>query len=195
MLVDINLIEKKKHPYKKIIFISIFVLLFLLAALLLSTYYHGLLAKKESLQQQVNYERQLRTVQNANVKGQDTESVAKLKSAIQWGEAYPISTVSLIKEITGRLPERGYILTFSYSGQDQVSLSVQFDSAPETAYYLKNLKDSLFVKKAELSSIVTENVDETDQSLPRYIAQYNVQIDSDAIRNSTAAKEGEADEN
>ncbi|RDI44154.1 PilN domain-containing protein [Falsibacillus pallidus] len=194
MLVDINLIEKKKSPYKPVIFIGIFLLLVLLAVILLISYNHRLNLEEASLQQKVNYERQLRTVQNAKERNIEPGSIQKLSSAIEWGETYPVSTVALIKEITGKLPDRGYILTFSYSSNEIVSLTVQFDTAPEAAYYLKNLKESPFIKEVSLGSIVTEGVDEAGASLPRYLAQYNLIIDNDAIRNTDSAKEGVNDE-
>jgi hypothetical protein len=51
------------------------------------------------------------------------------------------------------LPERGFIQSFAYTEAGTISLSVQFDSAREAAYFLDNLNESKWIEESSLSSL------------------------------------------
>ncbi|QCJ43625.1 hypothetical protein FAY30_17835 [Bacillus sp. S3] len=155
MLVEINLLphkESKKLGF--IISLSSIVALLLIAG---AYYYWQINVTKNevaSLDRQIamtkkvtqREEQNSQTVEAAN-------SVSQLKSAIHWADDYPIQTIPVMRHLTSLLPERGFIQSFGYKEEGTITLSVQFDSAREAAYFLDNLNKSKWIAEASLSSL------------------------------------------
>jgi thiol:disulfide interchange protein len=80
-------------------------------------------------------------------------SVSQLKSAIEWANDYPIQTIPVMRHLTSLLPERGFIQSFAYTEAGTITLTVQFDSAREAAYFLDNLNESKWIEESSLSSL------------------------------------------
>lgn len=155
MLVDINLLpQKEPKRYSFIITLSSLLVLIVL----IGGFYFW---KTQTLKNEVaSLDREISMTQKILEKENQTSetvassgSVNQLKSAIQWANEYPIQTVPVMQHLTSLLPERGFILSFGYTETGAVSLSVQFDTAREAAYFLDSLNHSKWVEEASLSSL------------------------------------------
>jgi type IV pilus assembly protein PilN len=201
MLIDINLLpEKQKKNYT---FILVLVILLVTGAALATFLFfknEQIHQKSEQMQKQIQDTKILRAIQEKKLEDYASSSaITELNEAISWTEELPIPAVTLIRHLSELLPERGYVLNFNYSDAGAVNLTVQFDTSREAAYYLKSLKDSAFIESVNLSSIVTSSNDDstavkslTSFLLPRYIAQFELQLNKAALKDSEKKEESES---
>jgi Tfp pilus assembly protein PilN len=160
MLVDINLLPQKERGKKGlIVIISIVSALFLM----LGGYY--LWKIQEAKTNIANFENQIETTkkiaeteQSNSQQNESNMSVTVLKNAVEWANSYPIKTVPVMQYLTSLLPERGFIQSFSFTEAGTVSISVQFDSGREAAYFLDTLNESEWIDEVSLSSLITQQV-------------------------------------
>jgi type IV pilus assembly protein PilN len=116
------------------------------------------------------------------------QEIKELHEAVQWSKKYPLKMVPLLRNMTKLLPERGFVMNFSYADNGTVTVAVQFDTSEQAAYYLKRLEDAKFVKDVQLKSVSAVNITETNaeegteqQVVPRYLAQYEMHIRKQAL--------------
>ena len=209
MLVEINLLPKKEPKnYALLAILLAALVLFLVAGIFI--FWQGM-----SMQNQVNVlENQLATtkkmteIEQAKLgSNQGKNSVAELIAAVTWAKDEPIKAGPIIKSVTALLPDRGFIQSISYAETGAVTLTVQFDTNRDAAYYLKTLLDSEAISEAKLISLTTgENTNSTtespeseqdndDQLVPRYIGQYAIILDRDFINKFEQEKEKQGGEN
>jgi Tfp pilus assembly protein PilN len=158
MLVEINLLPQKE-PRKK----SFFIIIAAMAVIFLSlgTYYFLQIQSTKSdianIDSQIKMTKDLAAIEEKNANKSESElSITLLKSAVEWANSYPIQTIPVMQHLTGLLPERGFIQTFAYTEAGTVTISVQFDSAREAAYFLDNLNESEWIDDANLSSLTAK---------------------------------------
>ncbi|QIZ10075.1 hypothetical protein HFZ78_27970 [Priestia megaterium] len=163
MLVEINLLPQKEP--KKIGFI---ITLSCLVGLLVLTgaYYlwqtNSTKSVIASLDRQITMTKKIAEKENKSTETVEaTSSVSQLKTAIDWANDYPIQTIPVMRHLTSVLPERGFIQSLAYSEAGTISLSVQFDSAREAAYFLDNLNESKWIEEASLSSLAAASTTES----------------------------------
>jgi type IV pilus assembly protein PilN len=189
MFVDINLLPKKE-PKNVVILISASIVLFVVVAATIVFYISMKNAEEKihSLTQELNQIKALQAAGQqklANVQSQ--EDVQELEKTVKWAEQYPLKTVLLLRKMAKLLPERGFIMNFSYSEDGTVNVKVQFDTSEEAAYYLKLLSDADFVKDVQLKSLTTEEksdgqiVKKENNVLPRYFAEYELHVNKTAL--------------
>jgi type IV pilus assembly protein PilN len=162
MLVEINLLPQKE-PRKK----SFFIIVAAMAVIFLSlgTYYflqiHTTKSDIANLDSQIKMTKDLAAIEEKNANKSESElSITLLKSAVEWANSYPMRTIPVMQHLTGLLPERGFIQTFAYTEAGTVTISVQFDSAREAAYFLDNLNESEWIDDANLSSLTAKEQEE-----------------------------------
>nr|MDP5196218.1 PilN domain-containing protein [Neobacillus sp. 179.-C4.2 HS] len=168
MLVEINLLPQKE-PRKK----SFFIIVAAMAVIFLSlgTYYflqiHSTKSDIANLDSQIKMTKDLAAIEEKNANKSESElSITLLKSAVEWANSYPIQTIPVMQHLTGLLPERGFIQTFAYTEAGTVTISVQFDSAREAAYFLDNLNESEWIDDANLSSLTAKEQEENKEAVP-----------------------------
>jgi Tfp pilus assembly protein PilN len=173
MLVEINLLPQKE-PRKK----SFFIIVAALAVIFLSlcTYYILQIQSTKSdianLDSQIKMTKKLAAIEEKNANKNESEmSITLLKGAVEWANSYPIKTIPVMQHLTGLLPERGFIQTFGYTEAGTVTISVQFDSAREAAYFLENLNESEWIDEANLSSLTAKEQEETNETAPSTTTQ------------------------
>jgi Tfp pilus assembly protein PilN len=155
MLVEINLLPQPK-PKK---FAFLIILTCLIASLLLvgGFYFWQIYSSKNeiaSIDRQISMTSKIADKVNKKADTiQSTSSVSQLKTAIDWANDYPIQTIPVMRQLTALLPERGFIQSFGYTEAGTITLTVQFDSAREAAYFLDNLTESKWIEEASLSSL------------------------------------------
>jgi type IV pilus assembly protein PilN len=186
MLVDINLLPKKE---KKKSSLWLFLVLILLVVGLVGFYmwqmYNKQVETKNELEAKLtNVKVEEVTIESKAAKPDRNDAVDKLKTAIQWANENQSSTYSLLRNISSLLPTRGFIMDFSFQNNGSATLSVQFDSSREAAFYLKSLSTSAFIDKAELVNIQTEKMgnDASNDVLPRYTADYQLQVNISKLK-------------
>jgi type IV pilus assembly protein PilN len=198
MVIDINLLPKKEP--KNVVFLVSTVIVLLLAMATAFVFYVSMQKaeiKIHSLTQELKQMRALEAVEQqklANV--QSLQEVQELEKTVKWAEQYPMKTVLLLRKMTKLLPERGFVMSFSYAEDGTVSVTVQFDTSEEAAYFLKSLSDADFVTEVQLKSLTTmedksgeENVEEEKNVLPRYLAQYELHVNKNALKEEKEKKQ------
>ncbi len=190
MFVDINLLPKKE-PRNVVFLISAAIMLVVVIAGAFVFYVSMQKAevKIQSLTQELKQTRALQAVEQQKLKNvQSQQEVQELEKTVKWAEQYPMKTVLLLRNMTKLLPERGFIMNFSYAEDGTVNVTVQFDTSEEAAYYLKLLSDADFVTDVQLKSITTtgeqsdeKNATEEKNVLPRYLAQYELHVNKNAL--------------
>jgi type IV pilus assembly protein PilN len=198
MVIDINLLPKKEP--KNVVFLVSTVIVLLLAMATAFVFYVSMQKaeiKIHSLTQELKQMRALEVAEQqklANV--QSLQEVQELEKTVKWAEQYPMKTVLLLRKMTKLLPERGFVMSFSYAEDGTVSVTVQFDTSEEAAYYLKSLSDADFVTEVQLKSLTTmedksgeENVEEEKNVLPRYLAQYELHVNKNALKEEKEKKQ------
>ncbi|MFF2447721.1 PilN domain-containing protein [Neobacillus sp. NPDC058068] len=187
MLVEINLLpQKEPKKFALIITLSSLLAVFLVIG---GFYFWQTQSVKDEL---TSLDRQISTTKKIAEKEQQnsetvasSSSVTQLKSAIEWAKDYPIQTVPVMKHLTSLLPERGFIQSFGYTESGAVTLTVQFDSARESAYFLDSLNHSKWIEEASLNSLAaTETNTETDTNAASNTAASNSQANTTSTTTS-----------
>lgn len=188
MYIDINLLQQKK---KRLEWIFVGIILFVLAIIcfVILFYLHN---QEKDVEQQLETnlanEFALRQAeqQNIDVSLSDKEQI---ESLVEWAENKPVPTVFLLLHLSQSLPEKGFIKLFTYSSNDSVvTMTTQFESNAEAAYYLTTLKSSPYIVEAKLLTLVTntelENpaVSETQQFQPRVEANYEIIVNPEGLK-------------
>ncbi|OIK16969.1 hypothetical protein BIV60_01445 [Bacillus sp. MUM 116] len=182
MLVEINLLPPKEpKKINMIIAVGSALALFLLIGGFYFWQINSTKSKVTEVDRQISMTRKI-----AEKEQQKTDtvvsssSVSQLKSAIEWANSYSIPTIPVMKHLTSLLPERGFIQSFGYTDVGTVTLTVQFDSAREAAYFLDSLNESKWIEEASLNSLST-----TETNTANSTAVSNNQTNTNSTGSST----------
>ncbi|MFJ8063143.1 PilN domain-containing protein [Psychrobacillus sp. NPDC096426] len=188
MYIDINLLQQKKKRFEWIV-VGIILFVSALVCLFILFYLHN---QEKNVEQQLESdlanEFTLRQAeqQNIDVSLSDKEQV---ESLVEWAEKKPVPTVFLLLHLSQSLPEKGFIKLFTYSSNDSVvTMTTQFESNAEAAYYLTTLKSFPYIVEAKLLTLgrntELENpaVSETQQFQPRMEANYEIIVDTEGLK-------------
>ncbi|WP_188074731.1 PilN domain-containing protein [Planococcus sp. ANT_H30] len=188
MLVDINLLPQKERERPVALFAVLGIIL--AAVLIWATFFF--MAQSQSKQQvATDAEYTLVTSQSEAIRAQLEASIGlndeqQLQATVVWAEGYQFDTVPLLGDLVSRLPKRGFFDSFSFVKPNLGTLTIQFDTSREAAYYLTQLKASEFLESATLDSVTNEELDlieeeegsiEDPEALienPRYLATYSL---------------------
>ncbi|MBI0576509.1 PilN domain-containing protein [Neobacillus cucumis] len=164
MLVEINLLPKKEpKKINLIIALGSGLALFLLIGGIYLWQIKSTKSDVAEVDRQISMTQKIaEQQQQKSDSAQSINSVSQLKGAIEWANSYPIHTIPVMKHLTSLLPERGFIQSFSYTEAGTVSLTVQFDSAREAAYFLDSLNESKWFEEASLNSLSTTETNTAD---------------------------------
>ncbi|OCA91258.1 hypothetical protein A8F94_05200 [Bacillus sp. FJAT-27225] len=200
MLIDINLLPKKKRKSGSLVAVSlIFTVLFFAAGGFLYWQSSSLKIDIAAVDNRLETTKKLQEIEEKKAtEVTAADSVAKLEQSVTWAEDYAIPSVPVMKEFTSLLPERGFIQTFAYQETGVVTLSVQFDTTREAAYFLNRLNGSGWVTEATLSSLaatqtvgeqqtaesttVNVNNEKKKDILPRYQGQFEIKLNKDSVK-------------
>jgi type IV pilus assembly protein PilN len=191
MLVDINLLSDKERDRPAFVVAAIALILFGLVTAIVFYFLGNTYSNKQQVlaAQSAEVVSQQAAIQEQMVTTAALSDTQKLQKTVEWAEAYQYDTLPLIRELTSLLPERGFFLSFSFSTSNQVTITTQFDTSRDTAFYLTQLKASDMITDVVLSSVsyqplTEEAVEETDgtvteaepteEIMPRYLASYAI---------------------
>jgi type IV pilus assembly protein PilN len=192
MFVDINLLPKKEP--KNVVFLLSIVIVTAMVVIAAAVFY--ILVDRaemqiDSLEKELKQARALQAIEQQKLADLESErEIDELNQAAQWAKDYPLKMVPLLRNMAELLPERGFIMNFSYAEDGTVTVSVQFDTSEEAAYYLKRLSDAKFVADVQLKSLSAVNENEendeqqrmaAEQVMPRYLAQYEMHVHKQAL--------------
>lgn len=194
MLVEINLLPKKEPKNVALIAILLSVIfIILVAGLILFWQGSRLNSEAKSLDKQIQTTQKLVQAEQAkqNNKALASGSLTQLESAVQWAGDEPLKSAEILKDMIALLPERGFIQTIAYTGAGTLTMTVQFDTIREAAYFYKTLLDADWIADAKLSSIAAsepeaaadsdENSEAEEQFIPRYTGQFAITLNRDYI--------------
>lgn len=191
MFIDVNLLPKKEP--KNVVFL-VGIIIVLVATIAAGTAFYLSVQKAnrqiESLTQELKQMRALEAAEQQKLENiQSMQEVQELKKTVEWAKQYPLKTVLLLRNMAKLLPERGFIMNFSYIENGTVNVTVQFDTSEDAAYYLKRLEDANFVADVQLKSVTATggqsgqtNATEKNNILPRYVAQYELHVNKDTLK-------------
>lgn len=203
MLVEINLLPKKEPKnYALLAIIAAALLLFLAAGVFILWQGNSLQNQLTRLDDQIAATKKMTEAEQVKL-GSDSasNSVAELEAAVKWAKDEPVKAVPIIQKVTALLPYRGFIQNISYTETGAVTLTVQFDTNRDAAYYLKTLLDAKWISDVKLTTLATseENANSTTEStgsklgdgqiiIPRYIGQFQITLDRDFINKQEKAE-------
>jgi type IV pilus assembly protein PilN len=201
VLVEINLLPQKQQ--KRSITLRIIIIIALTMLLIsLFTFWQVQKYNNEIRHLEANiaiFEQSITSLQQ-EVNVESTNSYVELSNAVEWSLTYPIKSVAVLKHLTSLLPERGFLLTYSYTETGILSLTVQFDTKKEAAYYLSWLSDSSWIEEVKLSQLSSSQIEateetpkiqgETESYLPRYTGNFEITLNREAIRLAQQQAEG-----
>jgi type IV pilus assembly protein PilN len=201
MLVEINLLPKKDpKSIALLVIIGSTVLILLIAGLFIFWQGSRLNDELKSLNNQISTTQKQVEVEQAKLEKNNlgSDSFTQLESAVQWANAEPIKSAPVLKRVVALLPERGFIQTISYAETGTVTMTVQFDSSRQAAYFYKTLLDADWIKDATLSSLATTEPEKADTEntanqkddgiVPRYTGQYSITLNRDIINSQELAE-------
>jgi Tfp pilus assembly protein PilN len=166
MLVEINLLPEREP--RKFAFVLILTSLIALILIVSGFYIWQIQTTKSdiaSVDRQISMTRKIAAKESTKTNTtQPTNSVGQLESAIKWAKDYPVQTIPVMRQLTSLLPERGFIQSFGYTEAGTVSLTVQFDSTREAAYFLNSLNNSEWIKEASLNSLTAAATSDTNST-------------------------------
>ncbi|PAQ16345.1 hypothetical protein CD798_01750 [Bacillaceae bacterium SAOS 7] len=184
MLIDINLLPEKE---KKSVSIVYWLLLLVVLMVISAGGYFVIQAKKSELSlidSQLNATIQLRETleMNSQQPNGEEDRVKQLNEAIAWAEKKQDPVSPILKDLIERLPQRGFFQSLAYSSTEKMTLTIQFDSSRQAAFYLSDLQASSWIASAEMLSMNTSVEKEqaakellkNKNALPRYIAEYEI---------------------
>jgi len=193
MIVEINLLEEKEKrnivPFI-IAFVGIFLLIATFVAIGLQK--QSVESKQEEIQNNIDRVRQEQSEYQAILRDETQEDRRQLQQAVEKVEGSIFPSVSLLERMIALLPERGYFERYIYTKDNNLQLIVRFDSLQEVAAYTNTLLEEKGIENVELSNITTEQINEQYDPLeyrPRYIANYQVDIDSDVWKKEVEQNE------
>jgi Tfp pilus assembly protein PilN len=161
MLVEINLLPQKEPRKFNIVLLSVLLGLIIIASAFYIWQIQSTKSELAILEKQISMTRETTVKQESNaVKNDSQMSISLLKDAVDWANTYPIQTIPIMQHLTSLLPERGFIQSFNYVEAGTVSLTVQFDSPREAAFFLDNLGASDWVGEPTLNTLVIEEQEE-----------------------------------
>ncbi|PDM41494.1 fimbrial protein [Parageobacillus yumthangensis] len=191
MIVEINLLPKKEPKNVVFLFITVIITAIVLIA---AAVFYVLIDRAEtqidSLEKELKQTQALQAIEQQKLADmQSVKEIEELDKTVQWAKEYPLKMVPLLRNMTKLLPERGFIMNFSYAEDGTVTVSVQFDTSEQAAYYLKRLSDAKFIADVQLKSLTAVNANEKsdeqgtteEQVVPRYLAQYEMHIRKQAL--------------
>jgi type IV pilus assembly protein PilN len=204
VLVEINLLPQKQQKRSISLRIILFIALAMLLIFLLTFWqvqkFNNEISKLEA--NIAHFEQSITSIQQ-EVNVESTNSYVELSNAVEWSLTYPIKSVAVLKHLTSLLPERGFLLTYSYTEAGTLSLTVQFDTKKEAAYYLSWLSDSAWIEEVKLSQLSSSQIEtteetpetqgrnETESYLPRYTGNFEITLNREAIRLAQQAEGSE----
>lgn len=189
MLIDINLLPNRPKRSFSFLLIPISA-----GAVILAVFIWLLVSSHQLKSDQMTLTDRLEKTSELMVALQSSDvSVASsgqtLQEYVDWLDGVEFSTVTLLDDLVTRLPERGYFMNYDYDGSETVNLTVQFDQMKEVSHYLSELNSSENVLSASVLTVATaalteEEAEEEANSriLPRYITEYEIQINKANLR-------------
>ncbi|EZP76333.1 fimbrial assembly family protein [Parageobacillus genomosp. 1] len=191
MIVEINLLPKKEPKNAAVIVsIAVFAALLIAAAVVFYVLSARVNEQINVLTGELKQIRAMQAIEQQKQKdAQSAQEIKELHEAVQWSKNYPLKMVPLLRNMTKLLPERGFVMNFSYAGNGTVTVAVQFDTSEQAAYYLKRLEDAKFVEAVQLKNVSAVNATdknngqdtEEKQVVPRYLAQYEIHVRKQAL--------------
>ncbi len=117
-------------------------------------------------------------------------SAEQLRQAAAWSQARRLPASPILEHLVSLLPDRGFFQAMSYTSDETMNLTIQFDTSRQGAYYLAQLKESDWIESASILQMDT-SVDETEEDakkileltdgLPRYLVQYEIIFNEQAV--------------
>jgi type IV pilus assembly protein PilN len=205
VLVEINLLPQKQQK-RSITLIIIVIIALTMLLISLFTFWQVQKYNNEIRHLEANianFEQSITSLQQ-DVNVESTNSYVELSNAVEWSVTYPIKSVAVLKHLTSLLPERGFLLTYSYTETGVLSLTVQFDTKKEAAYYLSWLSDSDWIEEVKLSQLSSSQIEaipeiqgenESESYLPRYTGNFEITLNREAIRLAQQQAEGTENQN
>lgn len=196
MLVDINLLPERERERSQLLVGALAIIGAAVLVWLISlTLSNNLANETKTLENQlVSLQATQEEIRSELQQSESGDEKKLLAATVGWAEEYQFDTVPLLNELITLLPERGFFQNFNFTGPNLATVTVQFDTKPDSAYYSTRLKASPSISEIHLDSVTID--DSTDEKtaesttvLPRFIAVYSIQfVDNRISAEGTAEK-------
>lgn len=194
MLVDINLLPEKENERSQLLVAALAIIgAAVLLWLILFMVSNNLVNETTTLEGQlVSLQASQEEIRSALQQSESGDEKKVLATTVGWAEEYQFDTVPLLHELINLLPERGFFQSFEFAGPNLATVTVQFDTKPDSAYYYTRLKSSPSVSEIHLDSVTMDDVTDGEvvdsaKVLSRYLATYSILfIDNRVVAEGTA---------
>lgn len=209
MLVEINLLPQKEEKKRSLLLILIIgIAILLIGGFALYWFNRTTNQAIEQMNESIaSSEQIIATEQQKIVEFESSNSLAELENTVAWARDYPIKTVPVIEKLTSYLPDRGFIQNFKYEETGMITLSVQFETSRDSAYYLTTLLESNWISDAKLNKLeavtafydkkLGEEMDETkiknEKYVPRYQGEYEITLNRNVVKEDIKKKSSESE--
>ncbi|MBM7605744.1 type IV pilus assembly protein PilN [Metabacillus crassostreae] len=184
MLAEINLLpQKQKRDYTNLLIAASLIVIIITTVMIIVSLGNQKNKEISALQQEYTLaQKQTEVLQQQANQSNASSAVSELEKAISWSERYPVDFVPILNELTNILPEKGYFYGLDYENSSSLNLLIQFESSREAAFYLSRLKELEILETVKLSTIETVPLQNEDETVPRYLATYQLLIDRTVLK-------------
>lgn len=201
MLIEINLLPQKEKKRVSLFVVLLSIALLLIASASASFVLYTKNKELDNVEQQLSSAIQLREtleMSAAGNSGATASSAERLNEAIAWVDGTKVPVSPIVAHLIERLPERGFFQALSYTSEESLIVTIQFDTSRDAAYYLSELKSSKWINSAKILTLNTsieegeedtQAILDTTNALPRYAAEYEIVFNMESV-NETLAQEG-----
>lgn len=183
MLVDINLLPVKEKERSRLLIAALTILsAAVLLWVVLLTLSNNFTKETEILEGQlVSLQASQEEIRSELQQSESGDEKKLLASTVGWAEEYQFDIVPLLRELIYLLPKRGFFQAFDFTSPNLATVTVEFDTKPDSAYYYTRLKSSPSVSEINLDSVTIEEAIVSTEVLPRYLATYSIQFVDERI--------------
>lgn len=184
MLAEINLLpQKQKRDYTNLLIAASLIVIIITSVMIIVSLGNQKNKEISALEQEYTLaQKQTEVLQQQANQSNESSAVSELEKAISWSEKYPVDFVPILNELTNILPEKGYFYGLDYENSSSLNLLIQFESSREAAFYLSRLKELEILENVKLSTIETVPLLNEEETVPRYLATYQLLIDRTVLK-------------
>lgn len=196
MLPEVNLLPKYERSDS--VLYNIFIIGLIAVALLSAVQIYFYINTKNSVEDAEARVAELKAekdILEKSIAVLESDDIFGFESAVAYVDSYRQPVSKLVNEFITLLPDHSYLSKFSYN-YDTVNIDTQFESIKDSSVYIADLTDSAYLENVVIDSLGTitydSEINETEERyevLPRYRAEYSMQINHQSL-----TREEESDE-
>ncbi|WP_147803504.1 PilN domain-containing protein [Alkalicoccus halolimnae] len=203
MPVEINLLPRRK---RKTSMLPVYVLILGLAGLIVLIFMLNTVSTMEEETARTSTELEEKRLEAAELEQELAEyrsgDLDELDDKLEELAEKVVPVSALLEETVRLMPQEGMMTFFDYQFPGQLRVEVLLTTMPDVAKYQHELENSPMIQRAEVESILGEEINEEaeedpfwyEEYLPQYFTTINVVVNPDAVREVERQEEEEVEQ-